>query len=337
MRILITGGAGFLGSHLCDWFVQTGHSVICMDNLLTGRVENIAHLLGHERFSFIKYDVCDYLHVEGHLDALMHFASPASPQDYLEFPIATMKVGAMGTHKALGLARAKGARFLLASTSEVYGDPLINPQPETYWGNVNPISPRGVYDEAKRFAEAMTMAFHRYHGVDTRIVRIFNTFGPRMRPHDGRVVSNFIVQAIQGKPLSVFGEGNQTRSFCYVDDLVRGIASLLLVESDRSVDQRTDKKFLLKQEAETGGIPSIHDPVNIGNPHELTVLGIAQKVLELTGSSSPITHHPLPADDPKVRRPDIWRAKTLLKWEPQVPLEDALLRTIEYFRKVLSQ
>ncbi|MDO8355948.1 MAG: SDR family oxidoreductase [Nitrospirota bacterium] len=334
MRILITGGAGFLGSHLSDLLLQGGHSVICMDNLLTGRMENIAHLLGHERFSFIKYDVCDYLHVEGALDAVMHFASPASPQDYMEFPIATMKVGAMGTHKVLGLARAKGARFILASTSEVYGDPLVNPQPETYWGNVNPISPRGVYDEAKRFAEAMTMAFHRYHGVDTRIVRIFNTFGPRMRPHDGRVVSNFIVQALQGKPLSVFGDGSQTRSFCYVEDLVRGITSLLMLDSDKTVEQRTDRKFLLRQK-EGEDDSSMHDPVNIGNPRELTVLEIAKLVLKLTRSSSHITYNPLPADDPKVRRPDISRARSLLKWEPQVELDEALLRTIEYFKKVI--
>jgi dTDP-glucose 4,6-dehydratase len=336
MRVLITGGAGFLGSHLCDSLVQAGHSVVCMDNLLTGRMENLSHLLGHERFTFLKYNVCDYLHIDGPLDALLHFASPASPQDYLEYPIATLKVGALGTHKALGLARAKGARFLLASTSEVYGDPLVNPQPESYWGNVNPLSPRGVYDEAKRFAEAMTMAYHRYHGIDTRIVRIFNTFGPRMRPNDGRVVSNFIVQALQGKPLSVFGEGTQTRSFCYVDDLVRGIVALLTIDSDKTVDQRTDKKFLLTQEGPSVEA-SVHEPVNLGNPRELTVVEIANLVLKLTGSSSQISHHPLPADDPKVRRPDISRARALLKWEPQVSLEDALGRTIEYFRKVLSR
>ena len=335
MRILITGGAGFLGSHLCDSLVQSGHSVICMDNLLTGRMENIDHLLGHEKFAFVKYNVCDYLHVEGALDALLHFASPASPQDYLEFPIATLKVGALGTHKVLGLARAKGARFLLASTSEVYGDPLVNPQPEAYWGNVNPISPRGVYDEAKRFAEAMTMAYHRYHGLDTRIVRIFNTFGPRMRAKDGRVVSNFIVQALQEKPLSVFGEGKQTRSFCYVDDLVRGIVGLLSADSDKTIEQRKDKKYLHTQ-AGPSDDPSIHDPVNIGNPRELTVLEIAKLVLNLTGSSSEIRFHPLPTDDPKVRRPDISRARALLKWEPQVSLEDALTRTIAYFRKTLS-
>jgi len=334
MRILITGGAGFLGSHLSDLLLQAGHSVVCMDNLVTGRMDNIAHILGHERFSFVKYDVCDYLHVEGPLDAVMHFASPASPQDYMEFPIATLKVGALGTHKALGLAKAMGARFLLASTSEVYGDPLVNPQPESYWGNVNPISPRGVYDEAKRFAEAITMAYHRYHAVDTRIVRIFNTFGPRMRPHDGRVVSNFIVQALKGKPLSVFGDGSQTRSFCYVDDLVRGITALLMLDSDKSVQQRTDRKFLLRQEGDESGF-SMHDPVNIGNPRELTVLEIAKLVLKLTHSSSQIVHNPLPVDDPKVRRPDISRARALLKWEPQIQLEDALSRTIEYFRKVI--
>ncbi len=334
MRILITGGAGFLGSHLCDVLLQSGHSVICIDNLLTGRVENIAHLIGHERFSFVKYNVCDYLHIEGPLDAVMHFASPASPQDYLEYPIATLKVGALGTHKALGLAKAKGARFLLASTSEVYGDPLVSPQPESYWGNVNPISPRGVYDEAKRFAEALTMAYHRYHAVDTRIVRIFNTFGPHMRPKDGRVVSNFIVQALQGKPLSVFGDGSQTRSFCYVDDLVRGITGLLLLDSDRTVEQRTDRKFLVTREKDADG-STMHEPVNIGNPQELTVLEIAKLVLTLTRSASLITYHPLPADDPKVRQPDISRARALLKWEPQVQLEEALRRTIEYFRKVI--
>jgi dTDP-glucose 4,6-dehydratase len=334
MRILITGGAGFLGSHLCDLLVGQGHSVFCVDNFITGRPENIAHLMGDERFHFIKYNVCDYLHVEGPLDAVMHFASPASPQDYLEFPIATLKVGALGTHKALGLAKAKDARFLLASTSEVYGDPLVNPQPESYWGNVNPMSPRGVYDEAKRFAEAMTMAYHRYHGLDTRIVRIFNTFGPRMRPNDGRVVSNFIVQAIQGKPLTVFGDGSQTRSFCYVDDLVRGITDLLMVESDKSVAERTDRAEFLSQRSHPDP-ESVHDPVNIGNPRELTVSEIALLVLRLTGSNSPIQHEPLPVDDPKVRRPDISRAKRLLNWEPKVELEEGLTRTIEYFRKVL--
>lgn len=335
MRILITGGAGFLGSHLAESLVGLGHHVISMDNLSTGKIENIAHLMGNELFAFVKYNVCDYVHVEGRLDAVMHFASPASPQDYLDMPIATMKVGGLGTHKALGLAKEKGARFLLASTSEVYGDPLVNPQSEAYWGNVNPISPRGVYDEAKRFAEAMTMAYHRYHGMDTRIVRIFNTFGPRMRPNDGRVVSNFIVQAIQGKPLTVYGDGMQTRSFCYVDDIVRGIVALLLVESDKTPEQRTDRKsFFTKQESDQAG--SVHDPVNLGNPRELTVLEIAKQILQLTGSSSQITYHPLPADDPKVRRPDIARAKLVLEWEPRVELEDALVKTIHYFQKVMA-
>src|SRR3989442_6835253 len=335
MRILITGGAGFLGSHLSDLLLQYGHSVICMDNLLTGRVENIVHLLGHDQFSFVKYNVCDYLHIEGPLDAVMHFASPASPQDYLEFPIATLKVGALGTHKALGLAKAMGARFLLASTSEVYGDPLVNPQPESYWGNVNPISPRGVYDEAKRFAEAITMAYHRYHGLDTRIVRIFNTFGPRMRPNDGRVVSNFIVQALSGKPLTIFGTGAQTRSFCYVDDLMEGITRLLLSPSDRSPAQRTDRPSFTYQSV-TSAEQSIHEPINIGNPHELTVLEIARKVQDLAGTHVPLGFKPLPADDPKVRCPDIQCAKDLLKWEPKVGLDEGLRRTIEYFRKKLG-
>lgn len=332
MRILITGGAGFLGSHLCDLLVGQGHAVVCMDNFITGRPENIAHLMGREKFRFVKYNVCDYLHIDGPLDAVMHFASPASPQDYLELPIATLKVGALGTHKALGLAKAKNARFLLASTSEVYGDPLVNPQPESYWGNVNPISPRGVYDEAKRFAEAITMAYHRYHGLDTRIVRIFNTFGPRMRPNDGRVVSNFIVQALQGKPLTVFGDGSQTRSFCYVDDLVRGIAALLLAESKKSVAERTDRAGFLSQRSGPAA-ETVHDPVNLGNPRELTVMEIARLTLKLTGSSSPIQPQPLPVDDPKVRRPDIRRANSLLGWEPKVELEDGLQRTIDYFQR----
>jgi dTDP-glucose 4,6-dehydratase len=335
MRILITGGAGFLGSHLCELFVAQGHEVRCLDNLITGRPENVAHLMGNERFSFVKYNVCDYLHVDGPLDAVMHFASPASPQDYLEFPIATLKVGALGTHKALGLAKAKNARFLLASTSEVYGDPLVNPQPESYWGNVNPMSPRGVYDEAKRFAEAMTMAYHRYHGVDTRIVRIFNTFGPRMRPNDGRVVSNFIVQALQSKPLTVFGDGSQTRSFCYVDDLIRGISTLLMIESNRSIAERTDRAGFLSKRSEPD-LDTVHNPVNIGNPRELTVVEIAKLVLKLTGSRSAVQQHPLPVDDPKVRRPDIRRAKALLGWEPKIELEDGLAKTIDYFRTVLQ-
>jgi len=334
MRILITGGAGFLGSHLSDLLIGKGYEVVAMDNLITGRVENVAHLIGNPKFSFIKYNVCDYIHIDGQLDAILHFASPASPQDYLEMPIATLKVGALGTHKVLGLAKAKGARLLLASTSEVYGDPLVNPQPESYWGNVNPISPRGVYDEAKRFAEAMTMAYHRYHGLDTRIVRIFNTYGPRMRPNDGRVVSNFVVQALQGKPLTVFGDGVQTRSFCYADDLVRGITALLLADSDKTVDQRTDRSTFLVTSAEQ--LPeTIHDPVNIGNPRELTVKDIAELILKLTVSKSKIEYRRLPADDPKVRRPDIRRAKMLLGWEPQVELEDGLQKTIEYFRKVV--
>jgi dTDP-glucose 4,6-dehydratase len=334
MRVLITGGAGFLGSHLSDRLIDQGHSVICMDNLITGRSANVAHLFGHQRFSFVKYDVCNYLHIDGDLDAVMHFASPASPQDYLELPIATLKVGAMGTHKALGLAKAKRARFLLASTSEVYGDPLVNPQPESYWGNVNPISPRGVYDEAKRFAEALTMAYHRYHALDTRIVRIFNTFGPRMRPNDGRVVSNFIVQALQGKPLTVYGEGRQTRSFCYVDDLVSGIVALLIAESDRTVEERTNRADFLSSKSKPLA-ESLHDPVNIGNPRELTVIEIAEMVLKLTRSESAIQYYPMPVDDPKVRRPDIRRAKTFLGWEPQITLEEGLQRTIDYFRTAL--
>jgi dTDP-glucose 4,6-dehydratase len=334
MRILITGGAGFLGSHLSDLLIAKGHHVVCMDNLITGRPENIAHLMGHERFRFIKYNVCDYLHIDGPLDAILHFASPASPQDYLELPIATLKVGALGTHKALGLAKAKQARFLLASTSEVYGDPLVNPQPESYWGNVNPISPRGVYDEAKRFAEAITMAYHRYHGLDTRIVRIFNTFGPRMRPHDGRVVSNFIVQALQQKPLTIYGDGSQTRSFCYVGDLVRGIVDLLLIESKTTVAERTDRASFLTARMKSME-DDVHDPVNLGNPRELTVLDIARLTLKLTGSDSSIEHRPLPVDDPKVRRPNIQRAQKLLGWQPEVELEDGLRKTIEYFRQLV--
>ena len=332
MRILITGGAGFLGSHLCDLLIEQEHEVIAMDNFITGRPENIAHLMGHERFTFVKYNVCDYLHVDGQLDAVMHFASPASPQDYLEYPIATMKVGALGTHKALGLAKAKKARFLLASTSEVYGDPLENPQPESYWGNVNPISPRGVYDEAKRFAEALTTAYHTYHGLDTRIVRIFNTFGPRMRPKDGRVVSNFIVQALQKKPLTVYGDGAQTRSFCYVNDLVRGIVGLLMAPDDgpaSNTEEENEVKGIIERKV------TIHYPVNIGNPRELTVLEIAKMVLSHTNSTSAIEHLPLPVGDPKVRRPDIQRAKTLLQWEPQVSLEEGLSKTIQYFQSLM--
>jgi dTDP-glucose 4,6-dehydratase len=310
MRIVITGGAGFLGSNLCDRLLEVGNEVICLDNLVTGTVENISHLLGHPRFRFVKHDVTEYIFIGDPVDAVMHFASPASPRDYLELPIQTLKVGALGTHKTLGLAKHKRARFLLASTSETYGDPLVNPQPESYWGNVNPIGLRGVYDEAKRFAEALVMAYHRTHGVDTRIVRIFNTYGPRMRPHDGRVVSNFIVQAIQGEPLTVYGKGEQTRSFCYVDDEVEGIVRLLMAPDTEE----------------------IHDPVNIGNPHELTVIEIARRIIELTESSSRLVFEPLPEDDPKVRRPDITRAKRLLGWNPTVPLDSGLRRTIDYFR-----
>lgn len=314
-RVIITGGAGFLGSHLCDRLLASGCEVLCLDNLLTGAERNIAHLLGHPRFQFIKYDVCDYIYVERPVDAVLHFASPASPKDYLEYPIHTLKVGAFGTHKALGLARAKGARFMLASTSEVYGDPLVNPQPETYWGNVNPISPRGVYDEAKRFAEAMTMAYHRYHGLDSRIVRIFNTYGPRMRPSDGRLVSNFIVQALRGEPLSVYGDGSQTRSFCYVEDMIEGLMAVLFHPSDRSVERRTDRAFLYRN---GDNEDSIHHPINLGNPEERTVLDIAQIVLQATGSTSPLRFLPLPVDDPHVRRPDTSRASRLLGWTPRV-------------------
>jgi dTDP-glucose 4,6-dehydratase len=310
MRILITGGAGFLGSHLCDRFLAEGHEVIAMDNLITGNTANIEHLSGHDRFLFIKHDVTNYIYVEGPLDAVLHFASPASPIDYLEYPIQTLKVGALGTHKALGLAKAKNARFLLASTSEVYGDPLVHPQTEDYWGNVSPIGPRGVYDEAKRFAEAMTMAYHRYHGVDTRIARIFNTFGPRMRLNDGRVVPNFTAQALAGEPLTVYGDGTQTRSFCYVSDLVEGVYRLLFADES--------------------------DPVNIGNPREMTILEFARKVIELANSPSQITFvQPEDVrikDDPKVRQPDISKARRVLGWEPQVDLEEGLRKTIEWFR-----
>lgn len=305
MRILITGAAGFLGSHLCDRFRREGHSVVAIDNYITGTPENLAHLLG-DGFELVQHDVTEYVHVPGVLDGILHFASPASPTDYLELPIQTLKVGSLGTHKALGLAKAKEARFLLASTSEVYGDPLVHPQPESYWGNVNPIGPRGVYDEAKRFAEALTMAYRRAHGVDTRIVRIFNTYGPRMRPGDGRVVSNFIVQALRGEPLTVYGDGGQTRSFCYVSDEVEGIYRLFMSD--------------------------VTEPVNIGNPDEFRVSELADLVLELTGSSSKIRHLPLPEDDPKVRQPDITRARELLGWEPQVPLREGLAQTIEFFR-----
>jgi dTDP-glucose 4,6-dehydratase len=314
MRIVITGGAGFLGSHLCDCLLNLGNEIVCLDNLSTGSVSNISHLLGHERFRFYKHDVTEYIYISQSTDAVLHFASPASPRDYLELPIQTLKVGALGTHKTIGLAKHEKARFLMASTSETYGDPLVNPQPETYWGNVNPIGFRGVYDEAKRFAEALVMAYHRYHGVDTRIARIFNTYGPRMRPHDGRVVSNFIVQALKGEPLTVYGKGDQTRSFCYVDDEIDGLVKLLMAPDSEE----------------------IHLPVNIGNPQELTVLEIAEKVIELTGSRSRISFEQLPEDDPKVRRPDITRATRLLDWSPRVSLEEGLTRTIAYFRSVLG-
>jgi len=325
MRVLITGGAGFLGSHLTDRLIADGHSVIVFDNLLTGRTANIEQHLGNDRFKYVKQDVTEYLHVGGRLDGVLHFASPASPIDYLQLPIQTLKVGSIGAHKALGLAKEKGARFLLASTSEVYGDPQIHPQPESYWGHVNPVGPRGVYDEAKRFGEAIAMAYHRFHGLDTRIVRIFNTYGTRMRPNDGRVVSNFIVQALKGAPLSVYGDGSQTRSFCYVSDLVDGIVRLFLhpdtgPSTDAGVGDHGE------------GASDIHLPVNIGNPVEFTVIDLARKVIELTGSQSEIHHHPLPVDDPRVRQPDISRANRVLKWEPVVGLDEGLRKTIAYFK-----
>ena len=308
-RVAITGGAGFIGSHLCQSFLERGHEVLCIDNLLTGSRENVAAFLSHDRFSFLDHDVSRFIQVDGAVDMLLHFASPASPVDYLELPIPTLKVGSLGTHNALGLAKAKKAIFFLASTSEVYGDPLVKPQTEDYWGNVNPVGPRGVYDEAKRFAEAMTMAYHRYHGLNTRIVRIFNTYGPRMRMKDGRVVPNFITQAMKGEALTVYGKGTQTRSFLYIDDLIRGIHRLL--ETD------------------------YHLPVNLGNPHEITVLYFAKKVLGLTGSKSSIVYKPLPEDDPQVRQPDISRARELLGWEPQVQLDEGLAKTVHYFSQRL--
>ncbi|MDR7521394.1 MAG: SDR family oxidoreductase [Armatimonadota bacterium] len=333
-RILLTGGAGFLGSHLCDQLIERGCEVLCADNLLTGRLDNIAHLLDHPRFRFVHCDVSEALRIEGPLDAVLHFASPASPRDYLELPIHTLRVGAYGTHNALELARATGARFLLASTSEVYGDPLVNPQPETYWGNVNPISPRGVYDEAKRFGEAMTMAYHRYHGLDTRIVRIFNTYGPRMRATDGRVISNFIVQALRGEPLTVHGDGTQTRSFCYLDDMIQGILAVLDLPSDRTPQQRVDREFLQRSSESED---SIHQPVNLGNPEERSVLEIARLVLAATGSRSPLRFVPRPVDDPRVRRPDTSRAQRLVGWRPTVPLEEGIRRTVAYFESQIGQ
>ena len=308
-RVLITGGAGFLGSHLCDYFLKKGFEVICMDNLLTGDISNIAHIRS-EKFLFIKQDVTNYIYLDGPLDYILHFASPASPLDYQQLPIQTLKVGSLGTHKALGLAKEKSAVFLLASTSEVYGDPLVHPQNEDYWGNVNPIGPRGVYDEAKRFAEALTMAYHRYHGVGTRIARIFNTYGPRMRINDGRVVPTLMSQAILGHDMTVFGDGKQTRSFCFVDDLVEGICRLLLSDCQT--------------------------PVNIGNPREMTILKFVEILQKLTGTKSKLVFHPLPVDDPKVRQPDIQKAQQLLQWCPQYSLEEGLTRTLEWMRKKMN-
>ncbi len=307
---LVTGGAGFLGSHLCERLLSEGHRVLCIDNLITGAIENIAHLQQHPNFTFLQHDVTNFIAIEGPVDFVFHFASPASPVDYLKLPIQTLKVGSLGTHKALGLAKAKGARFLLASTSEVYGDPLVHPQSEEYWGNVNPIGPRGVYDEAKRFAEAMTMAYHRYHGLDTRIVRIFNTYGERMRIDDGRAIPTFMTQALKNEPVTVFGDGSQTRSVCYVSDLIEGIYRLAM--SDYTL------------------------PINIGNPEEVTVLDLAKEIIALTKSSSSIIFRPLPQDDPKIRQPDITKAKTILGWEPKVGRKEGLLKTMEYFRKKLA-
>jgi len=309
MRIVITGAAGFIGSHLSERLLDLGHSVVGIDNLITGDLANIAHLSGRD-FVFIRHDVTNYINVEGPVDCVFHWASPASPIDYLEWPIPTLKVGALGTHNALGLAKAKGAKFVMASTSEVYGDPLEHPQKETYWGNVNPVGPRGVYDEAKRFAEAISMAYHRYHGVDVKIVRIFNTYGPRMRIRDGRAVPNFIAQALTNEDVTIFGSGNQTRSFCYISDLVRGI--LALMESN------------------------VNEPVNIGNPHELSIADMAHLIIKMTGSKSRVVFKPLPTDDPQVRKPDITRARTLLNWEPKVELAEGLTSTIDYFRKKME-
>lgn len=307
MRILITGGAGFIGSHLCDKFINDGHAVICLDNLITGSLKNIKHLFGDKNFSYIKQDITEFIHIPGKLDYVLHFASPASPQDYLDYPIQTLKVGSLGTHKCLGLAKEKKAKFLLASTSEVYGDPLTSPQSENYWGNVNPIGPRGVYDEAKRFAEALTMAYHRYHVVDTRIVRIFNTYGPRMRINDGRAVPQFINQALRGEPLTVYGDGSQTRSFCYITDMIEGIYKLTISDE--------------------------HEPVNLGNPDEMKLIELAKLILDITNSKSKIEFHPLPVDDPKQRRPDISKAKKILGWYPVVDLSTGLNKTIIFLNE----
>ncbi|MDX1636965.1 MAG: UDP-glucuronic acid decarboxylase family protein [Balneolaceae bacterium] len=309
-KVLITGGAGFLGSHLCDRFLEEGYRVVCMDNLITGNPDNIAHLWGNQDFTFVEHDVTNYIYVPGELDLILHFASPASPIDYLEMPIQTLKVGSLGTHKALGLAKEKNARFLLASTSEVYGDPQVHPQKEDYWGNVNPIGFRGVYDEAKRFAEAMTLAYHRYHGVDTRIVRIFNTYGSRMRINDGRALPTFMSQALKGEPLTVYGDGSQTRSFCYVDDLIEGIWRL------------SQSDFV--------------EPVNIGNPEEVTILDFAREIIELTGSDSEITFEELPKDDPQVRQPDISRAMEVLDWKPEYNRKEGLMKTLDYFKQQIK-
>jgi len=307
-KVVVTGGAGFLGSHLCDKLLYEGFEVVCIDNLITGNTDNIAHLSGNEYFSFVKHDVTNYIFLPGKVDFILHFASPASPVDYLQLPIQTLKVGSLGTHKALGLAKEKNARFLLASTSEVYGDPTVHPQNENYWGNVNPIGPRGVYDEAKRFAEAITMAYQRYHGLETRIVRIFNTYGPRMRKNDGRALPNFIQQALTGNPITIYGDGKQTRSFCYISDQVEGLFKLLLSDEN--------------------------EPVNIGNPEEISVQSIAEEIVKLTGSKSEIVYEELPVDDPKVRQPDISKAKQKLGWEPKVSREDGLQKTIDYFKSI---
>ncbi len=306
MRILITGGAGFLGSHMCNLLAKEGHSIICMDSLITGKKENISHLLDSPDFQFIEHDVTEYIGVKEHIDYVLHFASPASPVDYLKYPIKTLKVGSLGTHNALGLAKEHKAKFLLASTSEVYGDPLVNPQPETYWGNVNPVGPRGCYDEAKRFAEAITLAYHRSHGIDTKIARIFNTYGPNMRYNDGRAIPNFIGQALRNEPITVYGNGLQTRSFCYVSDLIDGIYRLM--------------------------DSSLNEPVNIGNPNEMALLELAKNIIKFTNSSSKIEYKPLPIDDPKVRRPDITKAQRELSWQPAVTLEDGLESTIDWFK-----